>query len=175
MLRSTCSCILSVISLLLDVRSVFDEDALSIDEYIIPYLHVPVYEGCVHVGEPAKNRWLTPVDGGVRLSVVVFFFLHLVWTHLKPGNNVTVVSLSNSAPTVPMLSAARTEMDWKPPMNKCPELKRPSQHRARRKDRNHDTAYLYQMDSAEMKMQETNISELFKNFLREQMNRITFN
>lgn len=111
MLRSTCSCILSVISLLLEVRSVFDEDALSIDEYIIAYLHVPVYEGCVHVGEPAKNRWLTPVDGGVRLYVS--FFLHLIWTDLKPGNNVTVVSLSNSTPTVRMLSAARAEMDWK--------------------------------------------------------------
>lgn len=77
MLRSTCSFILSVISLLLEVRSVFDEDALSIDEYIIAYLHVPVYEGCVHVGEHAKNRRLTPVDGGVRLSVSFFFTFDL--------------------------------------------------------------------------------------------------
>lgn len=31
------------------------------------------------------------------------------------------------------------------------------------------------MESADVKMQETNISELFKNFSRVQMNRITFN
>lgn len=31
------------------------------------------------------------------------------------------------------------------------------------------------MESVDVKMQETNISELFKNFSRVQMNRITFN